>query len=53
MTRPRILLAGGGTGGHVFPAVAVAEATQELADVDVVFCGTYRGIEARTVPGHG
>ncbi|HEY8090159.1 MAG TPA: UDP-N-acetylglucosamine--N-acetylmuramyl-(pentapeptide) pyrophosphoryl-undecaprenol N-acetylglucosamine transferase, partial [Polyangiaceae bacterium] len=53
MTRPTILLAGGGTGGHVFPAVAVAEALQAAADVEVVFCGTARGVEARIVPARG
>ncbi len=37
----------------MFPAVAVAEALQGLADVDVVFCGTDRGIEARVVPARG
>ncbi|MBV9948927.1 MAG: undecaprenyldiphospho-muramoylpentapeptide beta-N-acetylglucosaminyltransferase [Myxococcales bacterium] len=53
MSRPTILIAGGGTGGHVFPAVAVAEAMQALADVDVVFCGTSRGVEARVIPERG
>ncbi len=53
MSSPRILIAGGGTGGHVFPAVAVAEALQAIADVDVVFCGTERGVEARVVPARG
>jgi UDP-N-acetylglucosamine--N-acetylmuramyl-(pentapeptide) pyrophosphoryl-undecaprenol N-acetylglucosamine transferase len=48
-----LLIAGGGTGGHVFPAVAVAEAAQALADVDVVFVGTDRGVEARVVPARG
>ena len=53
MSRPTLLIAGGGTGGHVFPAVAVAEAAQALADVDIVFCGTQRGVEARVVPAGG
>ncbi len=53
MTRPVIFIAGGGTGGHVFPAVAVAEALQRAADVEVVFCGTDRGVEARVVPARG
>ncbi len=54
MSRPCILVAGGGTGGHVYPAVAVAEARLEaMADVDLVFCGTARGVEARVVPARG
>ena len=48
-----LLIAGGGTGGHVFPAVAVAEAAQALADVEIVFVGTDRGVEARVVPARG
>jgi UDP-N-acetylglucosamine--N-acetylmuramyl-(pentapeptide) pyrophosphoryl-undecaprenol N-acetylglucosamine transferase len=51
--RPEFLIAGGGTGGHVFPAVAVAEALRELADVTVSFCGTRRGLEATVVPPLG
>ncbi len=53
MNRPTLMIAGGGTGGHVFPAVAVAEAVQRLVDVDVVFVGTPRGVEARVVPARG
>ncbi len=53
MSRPCVLLAGGGTGGHVFPAIAVAEALLSLSDVEPVFCGTARGVEARVVPARG
>ncbi len=48
-----ILVAGGGTGGHVFPGLAVARALERLADVKVVFAGSPRGLEARVVPEHG
>jgi UDP-N-acetylglucosamine--N-acetylmuramyl-(pentapeptide) pyrophosphoryl-undecaprenol N-acetylglucosamine transferase len=50
---PRILLAGGGTGGHVFPAIAIADALRLAADVEVIFAGTSHGLEAKVVPGHG
>jgi UDP-N-acetylglucosamine--N-acetylmuramyl-(pentapeptide) pyrophosphoryl-undecaprenol N-acetylglucosamine transferase len=53
VTSPTIVIAGGGTGGHVFPAVAVAMAMRAVADVDVVFCGTSRGVESRVIPAHG
>jgi len=53
MARP-ILIAAGGTGGHVFPGIAVAE---ELRRRDpaaaVVFVGTKRGLESRLVPRAG
>jgi UDP-N-acetylglucosamine--N-acetylmuramyl-(pentapeptide) pyrophosphoryl-undecaprenol N-acetylglucosamine transferase len=53
VSAPTLLIAGGGTGGHVFPGVAVAEAAQALADVEVVFIGTDRGVESRVVPARG
>lgn len=52
--RGTLLFAGGGTGGHVYPMIAVAEAVRRLAPaVRIVFVGTERGIEARAVPKSG
>jgi UDP-N-acetylglucosamine--N-acetylmuramyl-(pentapeptide) pyrophosphoryl-undecaprenol N-acetylglucosamine transferase len=42
----------GGTGGHVYPALAVANALQQHSK-DIVWLGTRRGIEARVVPDAG
>lgn len=54
MSARRIVFAGGGTGGHVFPMVAVADAVRALSpDVDLVFVGTERGMETRVVPERG
>ncbi|MDO9515722.1 MAG: undecaprenyldiphospho-muramoylpentapeptide beta-N-acetylglucosaminyltransferase [Syntrophales bacterium] len=50
----RIIIAGGGTGGHLFPAVAIAEEFLERSQMsDVLFIGTERGLEARLLPGLG
>lgn len=50
----RIVIAGGGTGGHLFPGVAVVEAIERLdPSVDIAFVGTEKGIEARVVPELG
>jgi UDP-N-acetylglucosamine--N-acetylmuramyl-(pentapeptide) pyrophosphoryl-undecaprenol N-acetylglucosamine transferase len=49
-----LLFAGGGTGGHVFPLLAVADAVRELSpDTRLVFVGTDKGMETRLVPERG
>jgi UDP-N-acetylglucosamine--N-acetylmuramyl-(pentapeptide) pyrophosphoryl-undecaprenol N-acetylglucosamine transferase len=50
----RMLVAGGGTGGHVFPGIALAEeVVGRHPENDVVFVGTARGLEAEVVPAAG
>jgi UDP-N-acetylglucosamine--N-acetylmuramyl-(pentapeptide) pyrophosphoryl-undecaprenol N-acetylglucosamine transferase len=49
----RAILAGGGTGGHVIPALAIANELKKNYDAEVLFIGTARGIENRLVPAAG
>ncbi len=49
-----VLIAGGGTGGHLYPGIAVArELLSRVPDAHVTFVGTAAGIEARVVPREG
>ena len=49
-----VVIAGGGTGGHLYPGIAVArEIVRRVPDAVVTFAGTARGIEARVVPREG
>lgn len=48
----RVVLAGGGTGGHLYPALAVAEELRAIGG-EVLFVGTPRSLGARIVPGRG
>jgi UDP-N-acetylglucosamine--N-acetylmuramyl-(pentapeptide) pyrophosphoryl-undecaprenol N-acetylglucosamine transferase len=49
----RAILAGGGTGGHVIPALAIAQQLKKDYAADVLFIGTPRGMENRLVPAAG
>ena len=50
----KMLLAGGGTGGHLFPAVALAEELLgENPEAQLLFVGTHQGIESRVIPQRG
>ncbi len=52
MSSGPILVMAGGTGGHVYPALAVAEALQQQSQ-EVVWLGTHAGLESRVVPAAG
>ena len=50
----RVVIAGGGTGGHLYPGIAVARELQSRQpDAEVSFAGTAQGIETRVVPREG
>lgn len=53
MAELRILIAGGGTGGHIIPALAVARELEERYGASTLFVGTARGMEVRLVPEAG
>lgn len=50
----RVLVTGGGTGGHIYPALAIARGIKEQEpDTDILFVGTAKGMEADIVPSTG
>jgi len=50
----KVLIAAGGTGGHIYPGIAIAnEIMRRDADSEVLFVGTARGLEKRIVPENG
>jgi len=50
----RIIISGGGTGGHIFPAIAIANALKDLqAEVEILFVGANGKIEMQKVPAAG
>ena len=54
MSKLRFLLAGGGTSGHITPALAIADQIRlDHPDSEIRFCGTARGLESSLVPQAG
>ena len=52
--KPRIIISGGGTGGHIFPAVSIANAIKELRpDAEILFVGAEGRTEMQRVPDAG
>ncbi len=52
--KPRIIISGGGTGGHIFPAVSIANALKELCpDAEILFVGAEGRMEMQRVPDAG
>ena len=50
----RVIIAGGGTGGHIFPAIAIANAMRkEEADIEILFIGAKGKMEMEKVPQAG
>src|SRR5262245_1036389 len=49
-----VIIAGGGTGGHIYPGVAIAqEFRRRDADTQILFVGTARGLETKIIPREG
>ena len=52
--RPKVVIAGGGTGGHLFPGIALAKALRRNdMTIEIEFVGTKRGIESKVLPREG
>lgn len=50
----RVILSGGGTGGHVYPALTIAEQIKALRpDAEIIFVGTRDGLESDIIPRYG
>ena len=52
MSKGTIMILAGGTGGHVYPAIAVADEFKQQG-FEIIWIGTKKGIESRLVPAHG
>lgn len=53
-SKKTIVIAGGGTGGHIYPGIAIARAIQKLdPEIEIHFVGTSRGLESKIIPREG
>ncbi|MBQ0122581.1 MAG: undecaprenyldiphospho-muramoylpentapeptide beta-N-acetylglucosaminyltransferase [Bacteroidales bacterium] len=54
MNKPRIIISGGGTGGHIFPAISIANSIREInPDAEILFVGAIGKMEMEKVPAAG
>ena len=50
----KVIMTGGGTGGHIYPAIAIADKIKErYPDSEIMFVGTEKGLESKLVPENG
>lgn len=49
----RVILSGGGTGGHIYPAITIAKEIAKIEDAEILFVGTPQGMEAKIIPKEG
>ena len=49
----RVVVSGGGTGGHIYPALAFMRYLETQEDVEYLYIGTKRGLESKIVPQAG
>lgn len=50
---PRVLIAGGGTGGHIYPALAIGSQLKDRYAAELLYVGTARGLESQLIPKAG
>lgn len=55
MSKPhlKVIISGGGTGGHIFPALSIADALRREADAEILFVGAENRMEMERVPAAG
>ena len=51
--KKKILISGGGTGGHIFPALSIANALKRRIDAEILFVGADNRMEMEKVPAAG